>query len=400
VIRPTLPDFRPRRSCAALALTFAMAASAASAGGFPRLPASLVPHRAAMPAETVAEAPSLTPQPAVMQRQAGAFVVRERTVILVPPGDAQARWTADWLADLLTRTRGIRLEVREGSEAPADAIRFARPHDSVLGPEAYDLDVAPHAITVTAPGDGGLFYGAATLWQLLSQREGRVQSIAVQGVRIHDEPRFAWRGLLLDSARHFQSPAFVEAFIDAMAQRKLNVLHWHLNDDQGWRLEIRKYPRLTGVGAWRVPAGQGPQADIDPKTGQPRLYGGFYTQDQVREIVRYAAARNVTIVPEIEMPGHASAAIAAYPELASIANPPHTVPADWGVYPYLYNPDEKTLAFLEDVLTEVMELFPGRYIHVGGDEAVKDQWKANQAVQAKIKAIGLKDEDQLNRWMT
>lgn len=386
-----------------LALVMALGASAASAAGLPklpRLPESLVPHRAALPTETAAEAPSLVPQPAQMQRRDGAFTVRDGTVVLVPPGDVQARWTADWLADLLARTRGLRLMVREGSDAPPDAIRFARPHDSALGPEAYDLDVAAHAITVSATGDGGLFYGATTLWQLLSQREGHVASIAVGGVSIHDQPRFAWRGMLLDSARHFQSPAFVEAFIDAMAQRKLNVLHWHLNDDQGWRLEIRKYPRLTGVGGWRVPAGQGPQADIDPKTGQPRLYGGSYTQDQVREIVRYAQARNVTIVPEIEMPGHASAAIVAYPELASTPNPPRAVPADWGVYPYLYNTDDKTLAFLQDVLTEVMELFPGRYIHIGGDEAVKDQWKANPAVQARMKVLGLKDEEQMQGWMT
>jgi hexosaminidase len=204
---------------------------------------------------------------------------------------------------------------------------------------------------------------------------------------------------MLDSARHYQSPAFIKALIDAMAAHKLNVLHWHLTDDQGWRLEIRKYPKLTEVGAWRVPAGQGPAADIDPATGKPRLYGGFYTQGQVRDLVAYAAARQVTIVPEIDLPGHASAAIAAYPELASIPNPSRTVPADWGVYPNLFNTDEPTLRFLGDVLDEVMELFPSTYIHLGGDEAVKDQWKASAAAQARMRAEGLADEKALQGWM-
>jgi hexosaminidase len=401
VIRANSFRIRTIAGVSGLALA-ALLASAAVA--LPNLPSGLIPkftpHRAGVPADTVAEAPSLVPQPAQMQRRDEVFTVRSGTVVLVPPGDAKARWTADWLADLLARTRGVRLEVREGGEAPADAIRFVRPRDPNASGEAYDLDVGAHAIVVTAPTDAGLFYGATTLWQLLSQREGKVSSIAVGGLRIHDQPRFQWRGLLLDSARHFQSPAFVEAMIDAMAQRKLNVLHWHLNDDQGWRLEIRKYPRLTEVGAWRVPAGQGPLADIDPATGQPRLYGGFYTQDQVREIVRYAQARNVTIVPEIEMPGHASAVLAAYPDLASTPNPPRAVPGDWGVYPNLYSTDDKTIAFLQDVLVEVMDLFPGRYIHVGGDEAVKDQWKASAVEQAKIKALGLKDEEQLQSWFT
>jgi hexosaminidase len=203
---------------------------------------------------------------------------------------------------------------------------------------------------------------------------------------------------MLDSVRHYQTPAFIKTLIDAMAREKLNVLQWHLTDDQGWRLQIKRYPRLTRVGAWRVPAGAAAASDIDPRTGKPRMYGGFYTQKQVREIVTYAAARNITIVPEIEMPGHAQAAIVAYPWLASVPNPPKQVSSDWGVFPYLYNPDDRTLHFLEDVLTETMALFPSVYIHVGGDEAVKDQWKANPAVQRKIHEIGLKDEDALQSW--
>src|SRR5204862_173521 len=180
-----------------------------------------------------------------------------------------------------------------------------------------------------------------------------------------------------------QSPAFIMRYIDWMALHKLNVLGWHLTDDQGWRLEIGKYPRLTSVGAWRVPAGRAAARDIDPATARPRLYGGFYTQDDVRRIVAHAQARNVTIVPEIDMPGHATAAIVAYPQLGATNEPPQAVPADWGIYPNLFNVEESTFAFLEDVLAEVMGLFPGEYIHVGGDEAVKDQWKASARVQAR-----------------
>ncbi|MDB5457951.1 MAG: beta-hexosaminidase, partial [Caulobacter sp.] len=207
--------------------------------------------------------------------------------------------------------------------------------------------------------------------------------------------RFAWRGLMVDSARHYQDPATLRAIIDAMAAHKLNVLHWHLVDDQGWRLEIKTYPRLTEVGAWRVPAGA---AGRDPKTGKAIRYGGFYSQDQVRALVAYAAARNITIVPEIEMPGHALAPITAYPKLGVSGAAPTDPMSDWGVYPYLYNVDDATFGFLRDVLDEVMALFPGRYIHVGGDEAVKDQWKASPVIQAKMKALGVADEHALQSW--
>jgi hexosaminidase len=204
---------------------------------------------------------------------------------------------------------------------------------------------------------------------------------------------------MLDSARHFQAPEFVMRYIDWMALHKLNVLGWHLTDDQGWRLEIRKYPRLTSVGAWRVPAGAA-QRDIDPATGRPRLYGGFYSQDDVRRIVAHARARYVTIVPEIDMPGHATAAIVAYPRLGVTDDPPRAVPADWGIFPNLYNVEESTFGFLEDVLAEVMELFPGEYIHLGGDEVVKDQWQASPRVQARMRELGVPNEAALQGYFT
>src|SRR2546423_7314245 len=181
-------------------------------------------------------------------------------------------------------------------------------------------------------------------------------------------------------------------YIDWMALHKLNVLGWHLTDDQGRRLEIGKYPRLTSVGAWRVPAGRAAARDYEPATGRAVLYGGFYPQDDGRRIVAHAAARNVTIVPEIDMPGHATAAIVAYPQLGVTSQAPQAVAADWGVYPNLFNVEESTFDFLEDVLAEVMELFPGEYIHVGGDEAVKDQWQGSARVQGRMRGLGVPSE--------
>jgi len=342
-----------------------------------------------------AAASSLLPAPVAETPGQGAFHLTGRTVIAAPAGDASALASARYLAELLARTRGLKLKVVEGPPPAGTAAVLLR--RGPPGGEAYVLDVQPSGLTIQSQGDAGLFYGAVSAWQLATSTAGKGPA-DIAAIHVEDAPRFAWRGLMLDSARHFQSPAFVEAFIDRMARAKLNVLQWHLVDDQGWRLEIKKYPRLTEVGAWRVPAGAAPAADLDPKTGQPRRIGGFYTQDQVREIVAYAAQRHVTIVPEIEMPGHAQAAIAAYPELGAAATPPQAPSSDWGVHPYLYNVDEKTFGFLQDVLTEVMAVFPGRYIHVGGDEAVKAQWKASPAVQARMQALYIGDEDALQGW--
>jgi hexosaminidase len=198
---------------------------------------------------------------------------------------------------------------------------------------------------------------------------------------------------MLDTARHYRSPAAIKRIIDGMASLKLNTLHWHLTDDQGWRLEIKKYPKLTEHGAWRQPAG----AAGFTASGEAVRYGGFYTQDQAREIVAYAAARNIVVVPEIEMPGHAQAAISSYPELGT-RPAAERVMADWGVYPDIFNVDDATFAFLDDVLDEVMAIFPSTYIHVGGDEALKAQWEASPAIQARMKALGLPDEHALQSY--
>ena len=324
----------------------------------------------------------LLPMPATVTSGVGSFSVVRATIAA---DDAGATAAARRLAELVARTGGPKLVLAKGG-----AIRFRR-DPSIKGEEAYRLRVTPAGATVSASSDTGLYYGATTLWQLIAASpNGRIAAVSID-----DAPAFAWRGVMLDSARHFQPPAYVKQLIDRLSMEKLNVLQWHLTDDQAWRIQIDKYPRLTAIGAWRQPAGA---AGVDPRTGKPVRYGGFYTKAEIREIVAYAEARHVTIVPEIDMPGHATAAIAAYPALGSTATPPRAPSADWGVMYNLYNTDDATFTFLTNVLDEVLELFPSRYVHVGGDEAVKDQWKADPRMQARIKALGLKDEEQLQGW--
>jgi hexosaminidase len=351
------------------------------------------------PSPTVAAADlpvSVIPAPAKVERTEGAFVFNADTQLTF--GDApESERIARYFSDLVRQTHGVDM-APFGYVDGDNIIHFAiigGDSGKVYGTEGYRLDASAQRVVVTAGDSRGLLYGAVTLWQLLSKQG---DGLALPAVTINDSPRFAWRGLMLDSARHYQSPEFIRKFIDVMALHKFNVLHWHLTDDQGWRLQIKKYPKLTDLGAWRVPAGQAPAANIDPATGRPQLYGGFYSQNEVREIVAYAASRHITIVPEIDMPGHASAAIAAYPELAVVPPPSAQVPADWGVYHNLFNVEETTFRFFEDVLTEVIELFPSQYIHIGGDEAVKDQWKASPRVQARMRELGVKDEHGLQSY--
>jgi hexosaminidase len=323
------------------------------------------------------------PLPASLAPGNGRFRLEDGVRIL--PSDERAAPVARYLGELLARTRGTRLA--SAGAAATGTIRLSLQADSALPPEAYWLEVTPGGVDVRAGDPRGLFYGAITFWQLATADGAASGPADVAAVRIEDAPRFPWRGLMIDSARHYQSPAHIRQIIDWMALHKLNVLHWHLTDDQGWRLEIRKYPELTRIGAWRKPAGAAGNT----------LYGGFYSQAEVRDIVAFAATRHVTIVPEIEMPGHAQAAIASYPRLGTGGEPP--VSPDWGVHDWLFNADESTLVFLEDVLAEVIELFPGEFIHVGGDEAVKDRWRASPRVQARMRELGLADEAALQGWL-
>ncbi|MEO8779301.1 MAG: family 20 glycosylhydrolase [Rhodanobacter sp.] len=338
-----------------------------------------------------AAALALIPQPVQVAPQPGTFRVTAHTVVSVPPGDAGSLRAAHYLVDLVRRTRGLTLTLKLQAQAPPNAIRLlCDARAAVAQPEGYLLSVDRGGVEVRARSEAGVFYGAMTLWQLLTPDAGH-GAVVLAGVRIHDWPRFRWRGLMLDSARHFQSVATVKLVLDAMARHKLNVFHWHLTDDQGWRLQIKRYPKLTEIGAWRTPPGAGTH-------GEPERYGGFYTQLQVRDIVAYAAARHITVVPELDMPGHAQAAVASYPDLVGVTGQRPQVSVDWGVNPYLYNTDTRSLGFIKNVLDEVMALFPSSSIHVGGDEAIKDQWKASPAVQAQMKRLGIANEDALQSW--
>jgi hexosaminidase len=331
------------------------------------------------------------PLPAEVTPGGGYFSVDPTTRMWVAPGDRDAAAAARYLVDLWRRTNGLSVPVTLGRSAAAasdGANTIAFRHHSGFGAEGYGIDISPRRITVSASSGAGLFYGAVTLWQLLppGDNPGRIPAQTIR-----DVPAYRWRGLLLDSARHFQSPAFVRSMIDWMAWHKLNVLQWHLTDDQGWRLEIRKYPRLTSVGAWRV----------EPDGTR---YGGYYTQDEVRGIVRFAAARHVQIVPEIDVPGHASAALAAYHSLGAALQqsgaPAPVVSASWGVHTHLLNLDGATFRFLERVLAEVIEIFPGPAVHIGGDEVVKDEWLASPEVQARARQLGLTDPGALQAYFT
>ena len=339
----------------------------------------------AVQAGTSGAGPGIIPYPLSITPGVGAFSLPSQVTFAVPSGDRAARQAALELKEYLAGPTGLTFAVAHGRPM-AGTIALVRAPAAELGPEGYRLTVTPERVMIAAAGAAGWFYGGITLWQLIRWTgDDRL----VDGQVVEDRPRFAWRGLMLDSARHFQSPAFIRRFLDGMALHKLNVLHWHLTDDQAWRIEIRKYPALTAVGAFRVPAGPAAAADIDPLTGAPRRYGGYYTQSDVRGLVAYAARRHITIVPEIDLPGHTSAAIASYPELGVHPGVVPRVPSDWGVYAHVLTPTEHTFRFLADVFDEVVGLFPGPYVHIGGDEVLADEWQQSAEVRARTAALGL-----------
>jgi len=343
----------------------------------------------------MAAEPALLPRPASVTEQAGKGLdIATAARLVVPPHDAAALVAAQALRDRLLATTSLRPVVVQGSRTQPGDIAIATDAAQGGGDEGYALQVTDYGVSIRARSSAGLFYGTVSLWQLLTEHLG-AGVIHLAPVTIADQPRFAWRGLMLDSARHMQSVAYIKQFVDWMALHKLNTLHWHLADDQGWRIEIKRYPRLTSVGAWRQAVG--PDA-FDPQGKPVARYGGFYTQTQIREIVAFAAARQVTIVPEIDLPGHSTALIAAYPRLGVGGFPAEPVATDWGLLPEVLNTDDATFATVQNILTEVMTLFPGRFIHLGGDEANKTQWKASHAIQAKMRALGIADEDALERW--
>jgi hexosaminidase len=342
---------------------------------------------------------SLLPQPAEVHPAArGAVTVSNGDRVLVQAeDDGQALAVAKRFAALVATTRGLhlRVETRADKRSPAAIVFRLDLNADAANDAGYRIAIGDGEIEVTARTARGLFYGGVTVWQLLTPDGTRDAPARVAGGTIADRPRFAWRGLMLDSARHFQSVADIKKLIDWMSLNKLNVLHWHLSDDQGWRIEIPNYPELTKIGACRKAVG--PDAAL---TGGPdKPYCGFYTDAEVRDIVHYAAERFVEVVPEIDIPGHSQAAIASYPWLGVSGKRPE-VSADWGINTWLLKPDARSVKFVEDVMDHVMALFPSKYIHIGGDEAAKDQCEASPVVRAHMKKLGLADMEQLQGWFT
>jgi len=354
--------------------------------------ALLVALALASPAAAQTPALGLVPLPRSVHTSAGTYALPAKLSIYAKTADE--RNVAELLrAQLAALGHPATLT---GNAAAAQIRLGATP--AGMGAEAYNLTVDKAGVRIAAGSGAGLFYGAQTLLQLLPAR-ATAGAVQVPFVQIQDQPAFGWRGGHLDVSRHFFSVAFIKKYIDLLAAYKLNTFHWHLTDDQGWRLEIKKYPKLTEVSAYRPETIVGAQQQLKKEDfkydGTP--YGGFYTQAQVREVVAYAQQRYVTIVPEIEMPGHSVAILAAYPELACRPGP-YTAWTMWGVNEDIVCPSEATITFFENVLAEVTQLFPGRYVHIGGDEAPKTRWKESPLVQEIMKREGFTDVEQVQGW--
>ncbi|MGX1120249.1 hexosaminidase [Streptomyces ambofaciens] len=344
----------------------------------------------------VTHATDVIPQPRqVAARDADAFFdLGPDTALVAGEGTEH---TERWLRATLGAATGLPLAPGAGD----GGIRLSL--DGELAEEGYRLDIAPKGVHLTGGGPAGLFWGAQTLRQLLGPDAFRRAPLPDRRWRlplgrIEDAPRFRWRGLMLDVSRHFMPKDGVLRYLDLMAAHKLNVLHFHLTDDQGWRVEIKRHPKLTETGSWRSRTKFGHRAS---PLWEDKPHGGYYTQEDIREIVAYAAARHITVVPEIDVPGHSQAAIAAYPELGNtdvIDTTALSVWDTWGVCPNVLNPSENTLRFYEGVFEELLELFPSEFVHIGGDECPKDQWRASATAQARIAELGLADEDELQSW--
>jgi len=348
--------------------------------------------------EPVLPAPlPLVPQPERVTRLTGSFALTASASIhLSDPENAELRALGEEARQLVKDETGLDLHIAEGAvDSTGGAITLRRTReDTTTG--SYRLTVDPAGVSVSAATPAGIFYGLQTLRQLLpAETDAGSSTRSVPAVEIVDRPRFPYRGMHLDVGRHFFPASFIKQYIDLMAMYKMNTFHWHLTEDQGWRIEIKRYPRLTEVGAWRRETML--EKNFDPYVGDGKPYGGFYTQDEIHDIVAYAQRRYVTIIPEVELPGHSTAALAAYPELACTEGP-FEVGTRWGVYEDVYCPKEETFEFLENVLDEVIALFPGQYIHIGGDEAPKTRWQESTFAQEVIRREGLADESELQSW--
>ena len=341
------------------------------------------------------ESVDIVPQPVSVVASDGAFDLTKNTKICLLSDDSTLNYSVRLFNGLLDKSFGKPLPVIKSTQPEAGAINVRL---GGLQPEEYTLNIRPDGVDITGGSPAGVFYAFQTLRQLLPVAVARGEKagvIELPVAEIADKPHFAHRGGMLDVCRHFFTADDVKTFIDILAMHKLNRFHWHLTDDQGWRIEIKQYPKLTEVGAFRDRCNLQAEADA-PKDSVP--YGGFYTQDEIRDIVQYAAKRFITVIPEIEMPGHASAALASYPYLGCKGEG-YVVPSTWGVKADVYCAgNDSTFRFIEGVLSEVVELFPSEYIHIGGDECPKINWQQCPACQQRIKTEKLKNENELQSY--
>jgi hexosaminidase len=331
---------------------------------------------------------SLIPLPYSLREGNGEFEINNDTRILISGKELES--TASRLQQTIEKQTQIKppLQLQQEAKSLQNVILLSTvAKEKRLAKEGYRLMVDRDKVVLSSNDEDGIFYAVQTLIQLFDMQRitSDNKALYIPSLRIWDEPRFSYRGMHLDVSRHFFDVKFIKHYLDLMAYYKFNRFHWHLTDDQGWRIEIKSYPKLTEVGAWRT-----------EKDGS--RYGGFYTQDEIKEVVAYAKKLHITIIPEIEMPGHSRAALAAYPELSCTAKP-KPVPNHWGVFKDIYCAgNEKTFDFIENVLDEVIALFPGEYIHIGGDEVPKDRWENCQKCQARMKKEGLQNEAELQSY--
>ncbi|MBC7654714.1 MAG: beta-N-acetylhexosaminidase, partial [Oligoflexus sp.] len=330
----------------------------------------------------------IIPAPQNVTVKSGYFKLTAKTALQFE--NEADRKIAELFRDLVKERDGYDLVIAKAFiVAPESMISFNSVNSNDLGEEAYTLEVNEKNISLKGKSKG-VFYAMQTLSQLYLNN---LETHQIPQCSIDDQPRYAYRGLHLDVSRHFFTVDFIKKYIDLMAMYKLNNFHWHLTDDQGWRIEIKKYPKLTEIGGYRDQTLIGNYHDRMPQWFDGKSYGGYYTQEEVNEVVAYADKKYINVIPEIEMPGHSLAALSAYPELACGDNPGPFIAADkWGVFPDIYCAGkDQTFDFLEDVLTEVMALFPSKYIHIGGDEAPKTAWKKCPYCQKRIKKEHLKN---------
>ena len=344
---------------------------------------------------------AIIPAPVSLKPMNGIFTFSQKSRIILSGINNETKLAADYLALLVKNPTGLSIPVEEGRKSISQSVLMSL-DSSIVNVEGYVLKITPEIIDIKANSAIGMFYAVQTIRQLLpvDVENGKIIEglvLSVPACEIRDEPGFVYRGMHLDVGRHMFPVAYIKRYIDMMALHKMNTFHWHLTEDQGWRIEIKKYPRLTKIGGFRKETLVG-SGNEKPQVFDGKPYGGFYTQEEVKDIVAYARSKFITIIPEIEMPGHSTAALASYPEF-SCTGGPIEVATKWGIFPDVYCAGkEATFKFLEDVLSEVIDLFPGKYIHIGGDECPKDRWKKCRDCQNIIKKEGLKDEKELQSY--